>query len=77
MECFWRCLWAWAVVTGLTTLAFMGGLAVIFGIMWFWTLVFGANTFLAFAFAMLTMIGTAFGVMVTEDREKVCKGEWP
>ena len=77
MECFWRCFKLWAMITVGATLALTAFVALLFGIIVLWSLVFGQGSFLAFVFTLLTLIGTAVGLMVVADKEKICKGQWP
>lgn len=77
MECFWRCFKMWAMITVGATVALTAFVALLFGIVIMWSLVFGQGSFLAFVFTLLTLIGAAVGLMVVTDKEKICKGQWP
>ena len=65
------------MITVGATLALIAFIAFLWGIIWVWSLVFGHGSFLAFVATLLTLIGTAVGLMVVADKEKICKGQWP
>ena len=65
------------MITVGATLALIAFIAFLWGIIWVWSLVFGQGSFLAFVATMMTLIGTAVGLMMVADKEKICKGQWP
>lgn len=77
MECFWRCFKLWVMITVGGTLTLTAFVALLFGIIVVWSLVFGQGSFFAFVFTLLTLIGLAVGLIVVTDRERICKGQWP